>query len=106
MSCYYVEWRIEVEADSAEEAARKALAIQRNPDSIATVFHVYGDRADGSIQPQQIDLSDEIYFMSNSYTEKQKAEIEKQPNQTLIPNVITPAAQEFDLTELDQGVAP
>lgn len=38
---YHVEWTIQVDADSAEDAARKALAIQRDPDSIATVFKVY-----------------------------------------------------------------
>ena len=37
---YKVEWRIEIEADSPREAAQKALEIQRNPHSIATVFHV------------------------------------------------------------------
>lgn len=37
---YAVEWRIELYADSPETAARKALAIQRDPRSTATVFHV------------------------------------------------------------------
>lgn len=40
MHTYTVTWTIEVEADYAEEAARKALAIQRDTDSIATVFEV------------------------------------------------------------------
>ena len=38
---YYIEWRIEISAQSPEEAARKARQIQLNPQSIATVFHVY-----------------------------------------------------------------
>lgn len=37
---YMVHWSIELTADSPEEAARQALEIQRDPDSLATVFHV------------------------------------------------------------------
>ena len=33
-------WEIDVEARTPMEAARKALAIQRDPESIATVFDV------------------------------------------------------------------
>ncbi len=40
---YRVKWEIDIEAGSAEEAARKALAIQRDPGSMATVFSVNGD---------------------------------------------------------------
>lgn len=40
MSEYKVIWEIEIEAESAEEAARKAFEIQRDPDSIATVFNI------------------------------------------------------------------
>ena len=40
---YYVEWRIDVWASSPEEAARKALDLQRHPGSLATVFHVATD---------------------------------------------------------------
>ncbi len=50
---YYIEWRIEIEAGSPEEAARKALAIQRDPQSIATAFHVY----DPDGEPLVIDLT-------------------------------------------------
>jgi hypothetical protein len=35
-----VRWEIDVDARTASEAARKALEIQRNPDSIATLFDV------------------------------------------------------------------
>lgn len=41
MKNYFVTWEIDIEAENAEAAARKALAIQRNPDSIATVFKVH-----------------------------------------------------------------
>jgi hypothetical protein len=37
---YLVEWRIDIYADSPREAAEQALAIQRKPDSTATVFNV------------------------------------------------------------------
>lgn len=40
MKSYYVVWRMEIEADSHEDAARRALAIHRDPESIATVFDV------------------------------------------------------------------
>ena len=33
-------WEIDLDADSPREAAEKALAIHRNPESIATVFDV------------------------------------------------------------------
>ena len=37
---YVVRWEINVMARNAEEAARKALGIQRDPESIGTVFDV------------------------------------------------------------------
>lgn len=37
---YLVRWQIEVDATSPKDAARKALEIQRDTDSIATVFDV------------------------------------------------------------------
>lgn len=41
---YQVTWTIDIEdADNPEEAARKALDIQRDPNSIATVFTVIDD---------------------------------------------------------------
>jgi hypothetical protein len=43
---YLVEWAIEIDADSPEDAARKALAIQRDPESIATTFHVTPEGVD------------------------------------------------------------
>ena len=41
MNEFRVAWEIDVEADSADEAARKALEIHRDPESTATVFQVY-----------------------------------------------------------------
>jgi len=56
---YRVSWVIDIEADSAEEAAREALAIQRDPQSLATVFTVEakGDTAGSPAQSEQIDLT-------------------------------------------------
>lgn len=39
---YQVTWVIDIEADSPTEAARQALEIQQDPESIATVFEVSG----------------------------------------------------------------
>lgn len=40
MPTYFVSWEIDIDADSPREAAEKALAIQRDPESTATVFQV------------------------------------------------------------------
>ncbi|MEP7366768.1 MAG: hypothetical protein ABI972_26210 [Acidobacteriota bacterium] len=37
---FHVQWNIDIEAGTAEQAAAQALAIQRDPDSMATVFDV------------------------------------------------------------------
>lgn len=37
---YRVSWTIDVSADSPEEAAKEALKIQRDPESIAVMFKV------------------------------------------------------------------
>ena len=39
---YKLTWHIDIEADSPLEAAQIALGIQRDPESIATVFTVQG----------------------------------------------------------------
>ena len=54
MSLYRVTWLIDIEADAPEEAARKALAIHRNPASNATCFEVT-DRTVGG-ETTSIDL--------------------------------------------------
>ncbi len=45
---YHIIWRIDVEAESFEEAIQIALQIQRDPNSIATLFEVRD--ASGTIQ--------------------------------------------------------
>ncbi len=54
MTDYSVEWRIEIPADTPEEAARQALRVQRDPGSMATVFHLYTEDAAEAIE---VDLS-------------------------------------------------
>lgn len=48
---FRVWWQIDLEADSPEDAAEKALVIQRNPESIATVFTVGERVAMGKNEP-------------------------------------------------------
>lgn len=55
MPAYYIEWRIELDADSPREAAELALAMQRDPDSTAVVFHVQ-QMDDHDSDPACIDL--------------------------------------------------
>lgn len=44
MTTYRVTWTIDLDAASPQEAAEKALAIQRDPNSIAQVFEVHEDK--------------------------------------------------------------
>ena len=55
MTDYYIEWSIDLEADSPRDAARKALEIMRDPASIATCFNVYDE--DGN--PVAVDLMED-----------------------------------------------
>lgn len=50
---YLVTWEIDVEADNHYEAATKALAIQRDVESTATVFTV---KDSVTLVPHQLDL--------------------------------------------------
>jgi hypothetical protein len=59
MAEYYIEWSIEIDADSPREAAEKALAIQRDPNSSATVFKVW-ERAEMPDEPEIIDLDEPV----------------------------------------------
>ena len=40
MTNYLVTWTIDIEAETPDDAAKLALQIQRDPESIATVFEV------------------------------------------------------------------
>lgn len=54
MPTYLVTWIIDIEADTPRDAAQKALEIQRDPESIATVFEVKGR----AMEAVSIDLSE------------------------------------------------
>lgn len=53
---YRVLWEIDINAGTPMEAARKALAVQRDPESIATVFDVIDKRG----KRVRVDLSREV----------------------------------------------
>jgi len=53
---YRVTWTIDLEAESPRQAAEASLSIQRNPESIATVFEVTADDGENF---QMIDLNPE-----------------------------------------------
>ena len=53
MAVFTVTWEIEVEAESHQDAARKALEVQRDPCSSATCFDVFGANA-----AKHVDLND------------------------------------------------
>ena len=46
MPNYLVQWEIELDADSPLDAALRALVIHRDPESVATVFLVNGEKID------------------------------------------------------------
>jgi hypothetical protein len=59
MPDYRVLWEIDISAETPEAAARKALRIQRDPHSIATVFDVVSD-LDGETTRVDIDALDDV----------------------------------------------
>jgi len=60
---YSVTWSIEIDARTPEEAARKALEIQRDPNSLATVFGVRdestGQEVTVDLDPDTVDATEE-----------------------------------------------
>ena len=60
MNSYRVTWEINVDAESPEEAARKAQNIQRNLDEWAGVFDVYNE--DGKGTRVDLDSRDKRFF--------------------------------------------
>ncbi|MFF7764330.1 hypothetical protein [Streptomyces griseorubiginosus] len=58
MNSYLVRWDIDLDASDPVDAARKALAIQRDPGSWATVFTVHGEHQ-GAPQVATVDLDPE-----------------------------------------------
>ena len=58
MALYDVTWEIEVDAESHEEAAQKALSIQRDPTSEATHFTVFHSEMGGA---EHVELDNSEY---------------------------------------------
>ena len=59
MPDYLVRWDIDIEATSPRDAAKKALEVQRDPKSIATVFFVRKHASDSrkpDLRFRQVDL--------------------------------------------------
>ena len=54
MADFKVTWEIDLVAETPEDAARQALAIQRDPKSLATVFDVIDNYT--MQEPERIDL--------------------------------------------------
>jgi len=52
MKTYKVNWNTEIDADTSYEAAKEALKIHRDPESIATIFEVDGEIIDLSEKEQ------------------------------------------------------
>ena len=57
MKSYRVTWEIDLDATSPRAAAREALRIQRDPESIATVFSVRETKSEIPLDDEVIDLS-------------------------------------------------
>ena len=57
---YYIAWDITLLAKNSVDAARKALAIHRDPQSIATVFDVTGPRGTTRVDLMEIDEQEEV----------------------------------------------
>lgn len=55
---YFIEWRIELFADTPEQAARNALAIQRDPGNRANTFHVTS--GDGECEAVDVEELDQL----------------------------------------------
>jgi hypothetical protein len=56
MKKYFIIWEIDIEAENAVEACRQALDIQRDKESMATVFSVFEE---DSTDMTYVDLSEE-----------------------------------------------
>jgi hypothetical protein len=58
MPDFRVVWQIDIwDAETHEEAARRALAIQRDPNSIATVFSVYDPKRETLTDAEPFDIT-------------------------------------------------
>lgn len=65
MANYYIIWEIDVEADSAREAAELARDIQLDPASTATVFLLSRESAPGDADPEAV--AGQYHFLSDGF---------------------------------------
>lgn len=59
MKHYVVTWEVDIYAETPRQAAEQALAIHRDPESMATVFDVWTDDEDGThridlLEPEEV----------------------------------------------------
>ena len=52
---FKVTWTIEIDAENPQQAAEKALALHRDPNSIATVFEVSDGKDTYTVDPEDCD---------------------------------------------------
>ena len=62
MTEYQVNWNIDIEAESMDQAAMQARAIQLDPDSIATVFTVSHRNAPDKVGEVDVVQPKKVYF--------------------------------------------
>ncbi len=60
MAEYHVMWEIELDASDSVDAARKAQEIQRDPDSLATVFEVTRVHDDAELGTRRSVVTDTV----------------------------------------------
>jgi len=77
MSEYRVVWEIDIDAESHEDAARKALEIHRDPDSIATVFTVIDTEAHQGGEPEARKEIDLLQLDEEAMVLRQEVEMER-----------------------------
>jgi hypothetical protein len=65
MKSFRVVWQIDIDAKSPRAAAQEALRIQRDPESVATVFSVRETNS-------KIPLDDEVIDLSKSRNRRQR----------------------------------
>ena len=91
---YEIRWEIDIEADTPEDAVRQALAIQRDPESIATEFKVYDGYGGfiGYVDPLDYNnkLATDSQWTDSQWTDEQVADQQASGAEPLVFNMIKP----------------
>jgi hypothetical protein len=70
---YFVTWEIDIEAESPVEAARRALEIHRDPESIATIFIVKDEAGDSTtVDLTEIEDTESAALVNDKFLEMLK----------------------------------